>query len=144
MMKEIILVIVVVILCMVWSRAENKQRHKQIEKSFSDRESLTLEQFYSHYFKDKGIPFSTVAGVIKTLEEQLDANLSRVRPDDDFSKNLQFFWAYDDMADVAVVVALEKYFGIVISDNEAESAHTVEDIINLIQVKVEERGTTLS
>ncbi len=143
-MKEIILVIVVVILCMVWSRAENKQRHKQIEKSFSGRESLTLEQFYSLYFKDKGIPFSTVAGVIKTLEEQLDANLSRVRPDDDFSKNLQFFWAYDDMADVAVVVALEKYFGIVISDNEAESAHTVEDIINLIQVKVEERGSTLS
>ncbi|QKJ67505.1 hypothetical protein HQN60_12750 [Deefgea piscis] len=138
-MKAMLLVVFVVVLLFFWVGAETSRRNKQIEKAFSGRESLTIEQFYSRYFQDKGIPFSIVAGVVKTLEEQLNADMSRIRPDDDFSKILEFFWAYDDMADVAIVVEFEKLFDIVISNDEAESTHTIADIVNLIHFKREAR-----
>ncbi len=77
-------------------------------------------------------------GVKKLLEEQLDADLSRMVDSDDFSKNLSFFWNFDSMADVEVVCALEQKFKIKITDEEATNAQTVREIIELVWRKVKE------
>lgn len=77
-----------------------------------------------------------VVGVGTILEEQLSADLSRLRDTDDLSKNLAFFWDFDSLADVEIVCALEERFGIKISDEEAERTKTVADIVHLVQTKL--------
>lgn len=125
---------VVLIAALVAFEAWRKTR--KIEAAFSGRPSLTTEQFYEAYFKEKGVPLHVAAGVRSILEEELSADMSRLVDTDDFSKNLNFFWAFDSMADVSIVCALEKRFGIKISDTEVERAHSVADIIALVQSKL--------
>jgi acyl carrier protein len=62
--------------------------------------------------------------------------MSCLHDEDDFSKNLNFFWEFDSLADVEIISALEKKFGVNITDEEAENAHTVNDIVNLVARKV--------
>jgi acyl carrier protein len=66
--------------------------------------------------------------------------MSRLSAEDDFSKNLNFFWQYDSMADVEIVVRLEKEFDIKITDVEAERTKTVEDLVNLVWLKLQQRA----
>ncbi len=77
----------------------------------------------------------------KILEDELDADLSRLSVEDDFSQNLSFFWAYDSMADVEIVTRLEEEFRIKITDAEAGRTHTVEDIVNLVWNKLSPAST---
>jgi acyl carrier protein len=128
-------IVVIAVLVVTWSRYESLQRSKRIDAAFTGRESLAPEEFYDRYFKAKGIPRNIVEGVKTVLETQLSADLSRLSDVDDFSKNLNFFWEFDSMADVEIVCALEEHFGIKISDSEAQSACTVDDIISLVAVK---------
>lgn len=111
------------------------RKKRKIEAAFMGRPSLRPEQFYEAYFKEKSVPLHVVVGIRSVLEEELDADMSRLVDTDDFSKNLSFFWAFDSMADVSVVCALEKRFGIKISDAEAEQTRTVADIVALVQSK---------
>jgi acyl carrier protein len=62
--------------------------------------------------------------------------MSQLISEDDFSQNLSFLWAWDSMADVEIVNQLEEKFHIKITDNEAEQAHTVKDIVLLVSRKV--------
>ena len=117
-------------------RFGRSKKRKKIESTFSGRIGLTTEQFYNRFFKEQGVPFPIVEGVKKILSEQLDADMSRLIDEDDFSTNLSFFWDFDSMADVEIICALEKKFGIKITDNEAENTHTVKDIVNLVVRKV--------
>lgn len=86
-----------------------------------------------------GVPKDVVAGVREVLQEQLNADLSKLSAEDDFSKNLRFFWDYDSMADVAVIDGLEKRFDIRIEDQEAVDAKSVRDIVNLVTRKIQAR-----
>ena len=99
----------------VWSiRSESCAKEKKVQETFADRESL----------------------IRKILEEQLDADMSRLRAEDDFSKNLSFFWDFDSMANVEIVLAIEKHFQIKIADPEAEKIHTVSELVRLVSNKV--------
>lgn len=113
-----------------------KTQKTELEIAFKGREPLTSNEFYSKYYKDKGIPFNVVNGVKHILETELDADLSRLSNKDDFSQNLNFFWDLDSLADVAIVVSLEKFFSIKIEDSEAESMHTIDDIIYSVTNKL--------
>lgn len=115
---------------------EKSKKKKQVESTFSGRADLTTEQFYDRFFKAQGVPFFIVEGVKKVLAEQLGADMSRLIDEDDFSTNLSFFWDFDSMADVEIICALEKAFGIKITDNEAENTHTVKDIVSLVTRKI--------
>lgn len=53
-----------------------------------------------------------------------------------FSKNINFFFERDSMADVEIIICLENKFNIVIEDNEAVETHTVRDIVNLLWGKL--------
>ena len=132
----IVLVIALLIISAVLSvRAEKKAKAKKLAAVFADREALSIDQFYQRYYSTTDIPKTVVASVITILAEQLDADMSRLNTEDDFSKNLRFFWDYDSMADVEIICALEKTFTIQIFNTEAEQTKTVHDLITLVARK---------
>ncbi len=114
---------------------EVKLKNK-IQSTFEGRDSLTPVEFYEKYYKEKGVPLDVVLGVRKILEGQLGADLSQLLSEDDFTENLQFFFEFDSMADVEIIIALEKDFGIKIEDSEAEKTCTINDIIMLVTNKI--------
>ena len=124
----------VIVVILLW--LQSKRDAQKIERAFSGREFLSTEQFYDSYFREQGVPFHVVVGVRKVLAEQFDVDMSRLSAADDFSENLHFLWDFDSMADVEIILALEKQFGIQISDQEAEKAVTVRDIVNLVCEKI--------
>jgi acyl carrier protein len=125
---------VVVVIALV--RLHSLRRARKIEAAFAGREAFAAEEFYDKHFRALGVPLEVVVGVRSILEEQLSADLSRLRGTDDFSKNLSFFWDFDSLADVQIVCALEERFGIKISDEEAQHAKTVAEIVHLVQRKI--------
>ena len=135
-MKYVIGIALAVLAIYVLVKWEGRAKRRKIEKAFSGREALLPEQFYERYFAAKGVPFEVANGVREVLTEQLDADLSRLIDADDFSKNLSFFWSFDSMASVEIVIALENKFSIKIEDVEAERARTVGDIIQLVCEKI--------
>ncbi|MDX2299413.1 MAG: phosphopantetheine-binding protein [Xanthomonadaceae bacterium] len=128
---------IAVVAFVVWSvRRESQAKEKKIQETFVGRESLTPEAFYEHHFVDLGVAPEVVTGIRKILEEQLGADMSRLHAEDDFSKNLSFFWDFDSMANVAIVLAIEEHFKIKIADPEAEQTHTVSELVQLVARKV--------
>lgn len=121
-------------------RNEAAEKKMKIEEAFAGRPHQSPTDFYAAYFKAAGVPKEVVVGVRKVLEEQLDADLSRMVDSDDFSKNLSFFWDFDSMADVEVVCALEQEFKIKITDEEAGNSQTVREIVELVWRKIKENA----
>ena len=115
---------------------ESRSKEKKVQEAFAGRESLTPEAFYDRYFLGMGVAPEIVSGIRKILEEELGADMSRLRAEDDFSKNLSFFWDFDSMADVELVLAIEEYFQIKITDPEAEKTNTVSELVQLVSSKV--------
>lgn len=130
-------VVIAAIFLWVWVKLDKRQKHKNIETAFSLREPLSKEIFYHTFYKKKDIPFHVVTGVLKVLEEQFQVDVSRIRSHDDLSNNLSFFFEYDSMADVEIICALEDEFGITITNSEAQSISTIEQIIGFVSNKVE-------
>ncbi len=131
----VVLAVWVVLLGLAAIRANTQEKQQWVQKAFAGRESLTHEEFYECYFLGLGIDPSVVFGVREILAEQLGADMSRLSAEDDFSRNLSFFWDFDSMVNVELVVAIEKHFQIVISDSELEKTCTVFDLIQLVAKK---------
>lgn len=128
---------IAVVTFVIWSvRRESRAKEKKVQEAFAGRESLTPAAFYDRYFLGQGVAPEVVSGIRKILEEQLAADMSRLRAEDDFSKNLSFFWDFDSMADVEIVLAIEEHFQIKITDPEAERTHTVSELVQLVSSKV--------
>ncbi|WP_019918980.1 acyl carrier protein [Methyloversatilis discipulorum] len=128
---------IAVVAFVVWSvRRESKAKEKKVQETFAGRESLTPDEFYDRYFLGQGVAPEVVSGIRKILEEQLAADMSRLRAEDDFSKNLSFFWDFDSMANVEIVLAIEEHFQIKIADPEAENTHTVSELVQLVSSKI--------
>ena len=126
--------------CIALAVLGERKRKRKIEHTFAGRESLNEQIFYERYFRSRDIPFFIVMKVRKILEKELDADLSRLRAEDDFTRNLSFFFDYDSWASIEIVERLEEEFGIKITDDEAEKTHTIEDIINLVWLKLRQRA----
>lgn len=118
---------------LVWRRLRAKE--KMVQAAFFGREPLTPEMFYERYFLGLGVAREVVVGIRSILEEQLGADMSCLRAEDDFSRNLSFFWDFDSMASVEVVLAIEEHFRIDIADAEVESTYTVLDLVYLVSRK---------
>lgn len=131
-------------LATAFGKSESRARAKKIEALFAGRPALTPEHFYEAHYREAGIPFSVVDGIRAILEEQLDADMSRLRSSDDFSKNLSFFWDYDSMANVEILCAIEEKFAIRISDEEAEKLKTVDDIIHFVHAALPRESSPAS
>ena len=136
-MVELLVIIAVAVIIAYYLPNERKEKEEAIENAFRGREKYSAEQFYNKYFKEQGVPAYIVHGVKEVLEDNLDADLSRLIDEDDFSKNLNFFWEFDSMADVEVIIMLEEKFNIIIKDSEAEQTLTVKDMVYLVWEKVD-------
>jgi acyl carrier protein len=121
----------------VFVKNDEKQQKRKIEEAFEGRKHLSEKEFFEKYFESQGISEKVVTGVRKVLEVQLGADLSRLSASDDFSNNIGFFFELDSMAGVEIVCALEEEFSIKITDEEAENARTIQDIVNLVWHKVQ-------
>jgi len=138
--QVLLLLAAFIVLALLLWRIEKRAKAKEIERAFAGRTPLDAETFYERYFQAKGIPPHVVTGVRRILEQELDADLSRLADEDDFSKNLRFFWHYDSMAGCVVLAALEKEFNIQISDAEAATMTTVRDIVQKVWEKEREKS----
>jgi acyl carrier protein len=139
-MKTTICILACIALCTLFARLESRRRDRKIDEAFEGRESLNPQQFYERYFEQKGVPFHLVEKIRTILEDQLSADMSRMQGQDDFTRELRFFWAFDSMASVEIVLAFEQAFDIQIADAEAESIRTVSDIVFLVYAKVLEKS----
>ncbi len=131
-----------VVFAVLMSLYERKARAREIELAFAGRESLGEEQSYERYFKARGVPSTVAIRVRQIVEPVLDADLSRLSGEDDLSRDLGFFWDYDPMADVMLVIELEKGFGIKFSDEETKTMTTVRDIVEGVWQKFRESLST--
>jgi acyl carrier protein len=137
---QILLLLVLLILFGIpLSLWEGRKKKRKMEEAFAGREPLDEQTFYEKYFRARGVPADIVLKVRHILEDELNADLSRLAAEDDFSRNVSFFWEYDSLADVEIVMRLEEEFGIKITDAEAGRTRTVEDIVNLVWGKLRPR-----
>jgi acyl carrier protein len=135
-MSIVLPIIIFLIISALYLREVYRSKPKRLEQAFEGREELSVESFYQKYFIDSGIDIKIINEVRDILEKQFDADFSRLSAEDDLSENLSFLWSFDSMADVEIVIELEKRFGITIEDKEAEDAKTVRDIIMLVSNKL--------
>jgi acyl carrier protein len=139
LLQIVLMVVIVIVAAIPFVRLRERWRRKKIEEVFADRQRLDERAFYERYFQSRGIPFFVVSKVRAILEEELRTDLSRLSAGDDFKKNLSFFWQYDSMADDEIVSRLEEEFNIKITDVEAGKTNTVDDLVNLVWLKVQQR-----
>ena len=116
--------------------SDSYEKHDNLEHVFNGRDPLDDAQLWESYFRHEGVALDTVARVRCILSEILDADLLRIRDSDDFSKELNFFWELDSLADVEIVQALEQEFHITITDAEAVAMHTLRDIVLGVHAKL--------
>ena len=110
---------------------------RQHERVFAGRPSLSPEEFYGKYFCDRGLSKDLVVRTKHIFDKNIGFDLSRLSSKDDFSKELKYIWDHDSMADVETIVALEKEFGIRISDEEGATMKTFDDVVRIIHAKVQ-------
>lgn len=140
-----VLIILAVIFALIlilrfFYRRDQENTIRKIEEVFGRRENLNDEDFYNKYFKAKGVPFFIAQKVRKILSEEFEVDLSRLSAEDDFSKNLSFFWEWDSASDVEIITKIEEEFQINLTHEELqEQFRTVDGIINLVWKKVREK-----
>lgn len=121
-------------------RRDREITERKIENVFGGRENLDDEEFYNKYFKAKGVPFFITQKIRKILSEEFEVDLSRLSAEDDFSKNLSFFWEWDSAYDVEIVETIEEEFEIKLTHEELqEQFRTVDGIVDLVWKKVREK-----
>jgi len=115
---------------------ERKQKQHKLETVFVGREPLDDHQLWRRYFRQYDVRPDTVTKIRQIFAKILEADLSRIRDTDDFSKELVFFWDFDSLAAVELVEAMEEQFGITITDAEAQAMKTLRDIILTVHAKI--------
>jgi acyl carrier protein len=120
--------------------SESEQKRGKLEQIFAGREPLDDQKLWKIYFEQYGVAPETVVRIRQILTEILEADLSRIRDTDDFSKELALFWEFDSLADVEVVQEIEMRFGIAITDEEAAAMKTLKDIVLGVHAKISKSG----
>ncbi len=116
----------------------------QLDEIFDRRSQLTEKDFYEKYFEDKDVPFLVVLKIRQILEDVLDADLSQLSAEDDFFKNLNFFWQYDSLADVEMFEQIEEEFDIEFHQSDFSNLDTltIKQIVDIVWEKVQEKETS--
>lgn len=109
---------------------------RRLDAVFVGRTPLTPEGFFTRYFEERGFDRDMVLRIRKIFAENISLDLSRLSATDDFSRELQFIWKYDSLADVEIVLDLETEFGITISDAEATSMTTLLAVVEMVDEKL--------
>ncbi|MDT4955264.1 MAG: hypothetical protein QOJ02_3402 [Acidobacteriota bacterium] len=117
-----------------------KQREREIERMFGGRAPLDDGEFYGRYFAADGTPMFVVLGVKRIFEKELDIDLSRLHPEDNFATNLNYFWQEDEWAAVDIVKKCEDEFGIKINQADASRTTTFRSFVHLVWETVQQKS----
>ncbi len=132
--------IVIALAAIPFSIWERRKLNKKVNEVFAERQELNNRGFYEKYFQAQGIPYFIVQKIRTIFAEELNANMSKLSAEDDFSKNLSFFWEYDSLADVEIVLRIEEEFQIKLTPEDLQDQfRTVDGIVNLVWRKVREK-----
>ena len=131
------------------SAKESRERKRKLRELYRSRPSLSDEVFYETFYESQNVPKQIVFTVRGILTEEFDnLDVSRVVPEDDFTGNLSIIWGnwsgLDGLESVEVVQRFEAEFGINVTDAEAASMKTLDDIIMMMWWKVQNKNSSSS
>ncbi len=137
----VVIIVFFVIITIPFVIVSEKRKQRKLEEVFAGRQELNEQIFYERYFANQGVPFFVVRKIREILEEVLGADLSRLSADDDFSKNLRFFFESDTTADFEITERIEEEFEITINELDIANAEnwSINNIVNLVWRKVREK-----
>jgi hypothetical protein len=71
-----------------------REKHGRV----ADRSSMSLDEFYTTYYEDSGLPKEAVARVLLEVASEVDMPAGKLRPSDRFSVELRPIsgWEFDD------------------------------------------------
>ena len=67
---------------------ERHARKRKIKQLYAEREPLDEHEFYERFFESRGVPADVVIKVRRIIEDEFFLDMSRIRPQDDFTGNL--------------------------------------------------------
>jgi len=107
-----------------------------LERIFEGRSLLTDDEFFRRYFPAGDVEKVVVVGIRDALIKNLPLDMRTLAPDDNFGRELQFVWSHDSLADVELLLDVEKRFDVTIGTREARETLTMGDLIRLVDRKV--------
>jgi len=112
----------------------------RLARHMSSRVPLSDEAFGATYFPASWT--KAASRIRRIVGEELDIDISRALPSDRFVQDLRID-DLDSLAAVTIVTRIEKEFGITITDNEAESIITIEQLVNCVGCKLDSKPCLL-
>ncbi len=114
---------------------EHGQRSR-MQRQMSSRVPLSNEAFGATYFP--AIWAKAASRIRCVLGEELDIDISRALPSDRFVQDLRID-DLDSLASVTIVTRIEKEFGITITDDEAKSLITIDQLVSCVAHKLDSK-----
>ncbi len=118
-----------------YSPTERRNRER-LDQLLSDRPKLSHEEYRAVHFPESAVTSEIIAKVREMFDEQFGLDLKGLGPDDDLSTDYSIIWEMDSLADVEILVGLEKEFGIEISSAEAAKLRSLRMIADLVADKL--------
>ncbi len=112
---------------------------RTLDRVFEGRSLLSDDEFYERYFADGSVSKAVAVGIRAAFIEHVPLDMRRLAPEDSFGRELQFVWSHDSLADVELILDVEKKFDVSISEREGREALTMGDLIRLVDRKVKEK-----
>ena len=122
-----------------WYHDWSTRDDRALDRVFGGRSLLSDDEFYERYFLDGSASKEVAVGIRAAFIEHVPLDMRRLAPEDNFGRELQFVWSHDSLADVELILDVEKKFGISISDQEGHETLTMGALIRLVDRKVKEK-----
>jgi acyl carrier protein len=115
------------------SWAYDRRQKQRVRQHLAGRERLTHEQFGRQFFPPERSQIA--AKVRELLATHVFADASQVQPADRLEDDLRM-WSLDSMADVELILNLEREFGITFSKDDTHYFRSVADVVNCVAKKM--------
>ena len=115
---------------------DERRNRERLDQLLSDRPKLSHEEYRAAHFPESAVTSEIIAKVREMFDEQFGLDLRGLGPDDDLSKDYSILWEMDSLADVEILVGLEKEFGIQITNGEAAQLRSLRMIADLVADKL--------
>jgi acyl carrier protein/uncharacterized protein YneF (UPF0154 family) len=112
---------------------------RKLNKMLSGRSRISDDEFFERFFAGSGIPQPVVFNIREIFQKWIPFDLSRLEADDDLSGDFKELWDLDSMADIQIVVELEKVFDIEITDEEAIAMKSFRSVVSGVWSKIQSK-----
>lgn len=133
-----IIIVLVIIFALVVSyfNPETRQSNAKLQHLLEERPKRSHEDYRAVFFTQSDVTLEIIEVIRDIFDDQFGLDLRGLESDDDLSAEYSVIWDMDSMADVEIVVALEKTFGIEIANGEAAELRSLRMIAELVAAKI--------